>query len=149
MASPSDIQQLATQKAGGSASLRPAWEDALQPLQQMDHPRLPEFVISFASPHHARAVLQAVLATENPHQTLADFFQSVDASEESLTAWANALSAFISHLHGRQSLPPWQKCIGYLDCCLHVCHSQDGSGNFPHTVAVMLDSHGFAGGSEA
>lgn len=149
MASATEIQQLAAQKAGGSASLRPAWEDALQPLRQLDHPHLPEFVTSFASPHHARAVLQAVLATGNPSQSLADFFHGVEASEESLAAWANALSAFISHLHGRQSLPPWQDTLGYMDCCLQVCHGKDGNGNFPHTVAVMLDSHGFAGGSEA
>lgn len=147
MASLHEIQQMAEQKAGGSASLLPAWRDALQPLRHFSHPDLSRLLMAMDSPHHARTVLQLLMDTDNPAERCEDWFTGIRESEESLQSWAAAIEVFLSHLHGRSALPAWKDLLGYLDCCLHVCHGQGGTGNFPDTVALMLDSYGFAGGT--
>lgn len=142
------IRDLVERKAGGSASLTPSWEKALQPLRRLPFRELPPETALFRSPQNAGLFLQQLEQTPDPAGALRELREAVNDSEASARDWIRAVEAFYDYLHGHRRTPSWSGTLGYLDCCLSAWRSDAGYGGFPETVAGMLETHGYAGEDE-
>ena len=73
------------------------------------------------------------------------FFKVVDHSNFSLGEWLNAITFFQEWLAKEHRTTPFQKMLGYLQCCEDSPENKDIEHRFLDLVDDMIKTHGFVG----
>lgn len=73
------------------------------------------------------------------------FFKVVDHSNFSLSAWLSAITFFQDWLAEQNRTTPFQKMLGYLQCCEESPENKDIDHKFLDLVEEMLKTHGYIG----
>lgn len=73
------------------------------------------------------------------------FFKVVDHSNYSLGAWLSAIVYFQEWLAKENRTTPFQKMLGYLQCCEESPENKDIEHRFLDLVDEMLKTHGYIG----
>lgn len=73
------------------------------------------------------------------------FFKVIDHSNYSLGAWLTAIVFFQEWLAKENRTTPFQKMLGYLQCCEESPENKDIEHRFIDLVDEMLKTHGYIG----
>ncbi len=73
------------------------------------------------------------------------FFKVVDHSNFSLSEWLKAITHFQDWLASENRTTPFQKMLGYLQCCEDSPENKDIEHRFLDLVDDMIRIHGFVG----
>jgi hypothetical protein len=73
------------------------------------------------------------------------FFKVVDHSNFSLSSWLMAITHFQNWLANENRTTPFQKMLGYLQCCEDSPENKDIEHNFIDLVEDMITVHGYIG----
>lgn len=73
------------------------------------------------------------------------FFRVVDHSNYSLGAWLTAITYFQNWLLEKNRTTPFQKMLGYLQCCEDSPENKDIDHKFLDLVEDFLKTHGYVG----
>ena len=73
------------------------------------------------------------------------FFRVVDHSNFSLGEWLKAITHFQEWLASEKRVTPFQKMLGYLQCCEDSPENKDIEHRFLDLVEDMIKTHGYIG----
>ncbi len=73
------------------------------------------------------------------------FFKVVDHSHFSLSEWLKAITHFQEWLANENRTTPFQKMLGYLQCCEDSPENKDIEHRFLDLVEDMIKTHGYVG----
>jgi hypothetical protein len=73
------------------------------------------------------------------------FFRVVDYSNFNLGSWLTAITYFQEWLQSQNRMTPFQKMLGYLQCCEDSPENKDIDHVFLDLVADMIREHGYVG----
>ena len=73
------------------------------------------------------------------------FFRVVDHSNYSLGAWLSVITYFQNWLVSENRTTPFQKMLGYLQCCEDSPENKDIDHRFMDLVQDFIETHGYVG----
>ena len=73
------------------------------------------------------------------------FFKVVDHSNYSLGAWLSVITYFQNWLTSENRATPFQKMLGYLQCCEDSPENKDIDHRFMDLVQDFIETHGYVG----